>query len=95
MPLSMDLRPAKLIKTVNQQLQLDDDLLVLEPGFYQQVETPKGIATVYMARFNVLDPPDQLMAKRNCKLLPLTALSGRMLTEMQLLRSAYSQVMEG
>jgi len=94
-PLSMDLRPAELLNMVNQQLQLDDDLLVLEPGFYQQVETSKGIAIVYLARFNVLDPPHQLMAKRSCKLLPLTALSGRMPTEMQLLRSAYSHVMEG
>ncbi len=95
MPLTMDLRPAELIKNVNQQLQLDDDLLAFESGFYQQVETPKGIAVVYMARFNVLDPPHHLMAERNCKLMPLTALSGRMPVEMDLLRSAYSQVMEG
>lgn len=94
-PLSIDLRPTELIKKVNQQLQLDDDLLVAEPGFCQQVETPKGIEMIYMARFKVLDPPHHLLAASNCKLQPLTALVGRMPAEMDLLRSAYIQLMEG
>ena len=92
---SINLHPALLIKNINAKLQLDDDLLVAEPGFYEQVDTPDGIVSVYMARFKVLDPPHQLMAARQCKLQPLTALIGRPPAEMELLRRAYTAVMEG
>ena len=88
------LRPTKLIKMVNKQLRLDDDLLEAEPGFNEQVDTPHGVVTVYMARFKLLDPPHQLMAERDCKLQPLTALIGRMPAEIELLRRAYTLVME-
>ena len=93
-PQSIHLFPTELIKILNDQLQLDDDILVAEPGFYEQVESPKGIVTVYMARFKMLDPPHKLMADRNCKMMPLTALRGGLPPEMALLRKAYSQVME-
>ncbi|MGR9053512.1 MAG: hypothetical protein ACU84J_12770 [Gammaproteobacteria bacterium] len=94
-PLSIDLYPTRLIQSVNDLLQLDDDLLVPEPGFYEPVETPAGIVTVYMARFKLLDPPHKLMESRQCKLQTLTALIGRPPAEMELLRRAYTKVMEG
>ena len=94
-PQSINLHPTQLIKMINEQLQLDDDLLVPEPGFYEQVETPKGLVTVYMGRFKLLDPPHQLMATRQCKMQPLTALIGRPPAEMELLRRAYTLLMEG
>ncbi len=93
-PQQVNLHPVQLIHKINQELQLDDDLLVPEPGFYEQVETPKGIVIVYMARFKLLDPPHQLMAARQCKMQPLTALIGRPPAEMELLRRAYTLVME-
>ncbi len=93
-PLSVNTHPAPLIKQLNRQLQLDSDLLAADPGYYQQVETGKGIATVYMARFKLLDPPHKLMEARNCKMQPLTVLIGRPPAEMELLRRAYTQVME-
>ncbi len=89
----IELYPTQLIKNINAQLQLDDDLLVAEPGFYQQVETPKGIVPVYMARFKLLDPPHELMFKRHCKMQNLTALRGSSPTEMALLRIAYGHFM--
>lgn len=94
-PQHVALHPAQLINNINRQLQLDDDLLIPEPGFYEQVETPKGIVTVYMARFKLLDPPHELLAARQCKMQPLTALIGRPPAEMELLRRAYTHLMEG
>lgn len=87
--------PAQIIKTINAELKLDEDLLVAEPGFHEQVDTPDGIVSVHLARFRLLDPPHQLMAVRQCKMQPLTALRGRPPAEMELLRKAYIQVMEG
>jgi hypothetical protein len=94
-PEIMDLYATKLITELNQDWQLDDDLLVSEPGFYQQVETANGIVTVYLARFKVLDPPNDIVKANKAKLLRLTELVGRLPTEMELLRRAYTSLMEG
>ncbi len=94
-PEIMDLNGIKLIKEINDLWYLDDELVIPEPGFYQQVETPNGIATVYLARFKILDPPNDIVEKNNAKLLRLTELVGRLPTEMELLRRAYTELMEG
>ncbi len=93
-PQLVDLHPTALIQKINEQLQLDVDLLVAEPGFCEQVETAQGVVNVYMARFKLLDPPHKLMSARNCKMQTLTALMGRPPAEMELLRRAYVTVME-
>lgn len=93
-PQPVDLFPTQSIEAVNCQLGLDDDLLMAETGFYEQVETPQGIAMVYLARFRLLDPPYRLMEARQCKMQPLNGLIGRPPAEMELLRRAYTLLME-
>lgn len=88
------IHPAMLINNINQLLQLDNDLLRAEPGFSEQVDTPNGIITVYMARFMVLDPPHKLMQSRDCRMRTLPELRGRPPAEIELLRRAYVKVME-
>jgi hypothetical protein len=87
--------PAMLVTRISQLLQLDDDLLRIEPGFSEPVDTPGGIITVHMARFMVLDPPHKLMQSRDCRMRTLPELRGRPPAEMELLRRAYVIVMEG
>lgn len=89
------MHPAVMLQHLNQQLQLDDDLLRLEPGFNEQIDTPGGIVTVYLARFTLPDPPKQLMQSRDCFMRTLPELRGRPPAEMELLRRAYVKVMEG
>lgn len=90
----VSLHPAMLVNNINQLLNLDDDLLKAEPGFSEQIDTPGGIITVYMARFMLLDPPHKLMQSRDCRLRTLPELRNRPLAEMELLRRAYVKVME-
>jgi len=90
----VSLHPVQLLSAVNRTLQLDDDLLRLETGFSEPVDTPGGIITVHMARFMVLDPPHKLLQSRACRLRTLPELRGRPPAEMELLRRAYVQVME-
>ncbi|MGJ0483646.1 MAG: hypothetical protein ACR65R_03810 [Methylomicrobium sp.] len=85
--------PAMLVTRINQLLQLDDDLLRIETGFSEPVDTPGGIITVHMARFMVLDPPHKLMLNRDCRMRTLPELRGRPPAEMELLRRAYVKVM--
>jgi hypothetical protein len=86
--------PSTLVNAINQLLQLDNDLLHAESDFREQIDTPGGIITVYMARFMLLDPPHKLVQSRNCKLRTLPELRGRPPAEMELLRRAYVKVME-
>lgn len=85
--------PAMLVSNINQLLQLDNDLLRVEPEFSEQIDAPGGIITVHMARFMLLDPPHKLMQSRDCRMRTLPELRGRPPAEMELLRRAYAKVM--
>ncbi len=85
--------PAVLVNTINQLLQLDNDLLRVEPEFTEQIDAPGGIITVHMARFMLLDPPHKLMQSKDCRMRTLPELRGRPPAEMELLRRAYTKVM--
>jgi hypothetical protein len=91
----ISMHPSVLVNQINQLFRLDNDLLRAEAGFSEQIDTPRGIVTVYMARFMLLDPPHQLMQERQCRMRTLPELRGRPPAEMELLRRAYVNVMEG
>ena len=91
----INLHPALLLKALNQHLNLDDDLLKIEPTFCERIDTPNGVMTVYLARFTLLDPPHKLLESRNLKLKTLTELRRQSPVELELLRLAYVKVMEG
>jgi len=88
------LHPSVLLNNINQQLNLDNEMLSLEAGFCEYVDTPGGIVSILLARFNVLDPPRKLLSSRACQLKTLPELRGRTPAEMELLRRAYVKVME-
>ncbi|MCQ8119508.1 hypothetical protein [Methylomonas rosea] len=87
--------PATLVSAINQIMGFDNDLLYAEAGYKEYVDTPKGIVTVYMARFKLLDPPHRLMQTLGCQMRTLPELRGRPPAEMELLRRAYTKMMEG
>ncbi len=86
--------PADIVRTISEAMGLPTDLLLANSGYLEQVDTPGGIITVYLARFNALDPPRQLMAEKGCTFRTLTELRNRPPAEMELLRRAYALVME-
>ena len=80
---------------INRKNKLDNDLLRVEPGFSEQIDSPGGVITVHLARFMILDPPHQIMHNCDCRMRTLPELRGRPPAEMELLRRAYVKVMEG
>lgn len=94
-PNKISVHPALLLQQINQRLQLDNDLLKIEPGFSEQIDSPSGPITVHMARFMLLDPPHTLMQSRQCRMRTLPELRRQPPAEMELLRRAYVSVMEG
>jgi len=95
MPLSIaHTPPANIVSAIGNSMGLPDNLLQANTGYREQVDTPSGIITVYLAQFNALDPPRQLMAEKGRTFRTLTELRNRPPAEMELLRRAYALVME-
>ena len=82
------------VSAIRKAMGLPDDLLQANTDYREQVDTPGGVITVYLAAFKTLDPPHQLMADNGCKFKTLTELRNRPPVEMELLRRAYVLVME-
>ncbi len=94
-PLTIALRaPADMVASISNAMGLPANLLQANMAYRELVDTPGGIITVYLARFNALDPPRQLMSEKGCKFRTLTELRNRPSAEMELLRRAYALVME-
>ena len=92
--LAVNVHPAAIVRAVNKLMGLPENLLKAEPGFSEQIDTPQGIVTVYLARFDLLDPPHEMMANKGNTLKTLTELRERPPAEMELLRRAYTLIME-
>lgn len=86
--------PAAIVRSVNDAMGFPANFLKAEPGYRERVETPQGIVTVYLGRFTVLDPPHALLQTKNCRLLTLMELRTQPPAELELLRRAYTAVME-
>ena len=86
--------PANVVSAISNAMGLPAQLLQADTAYQEQVDTPDGIITVYLAHFNTLDPPRQLMADKGCKFRTLTELRNRPPAELELLRRAYALVME-
>jgi hypothetical protein len=94
-PLTIPLRaPIDIVPVISNIMGLPANLLQANMGYHEQVDTPGGVITVYLASFNALDPPLKLMAEKGCKFRTLTELRNRPPAEMELLRRAYALVME-
>jgi len=86
--------PASIAAAVTSLLELPPDLLKANGDYRERVEIPHGLLTVYLLRFDLLDPPHKLMASKDCQLKTLTQLRGQPPAEMELLRRAYTLLME-
>lgn len=91
----VSLHPGMLLNSLNQRLNLDNDILHIEPGYSEQIDTPAGIVTVHLARFKLLDPPHSMMQAQDCRMRTLPELRRQPPAEMELLRRAYTHLMEG
>jgi hypothetical protein len=85
---------ANVVSAISNAMGLPAQLLQADTDYREQVDTPDGIITVYLAHFNALDPPRQLMADKGCTFRTLTELRNRPPAELELLRRAYALVME-
>jgi len=95
MPLNIIHTPPEfIVNAISKAMELPEHILQANTAYRERVDTPGGIIAVYLAQFNALDPPRQLMAEKGCKFRTLTELRNRPPAEMELLRRAYALIME-
>ena len=86
--------PSTLLLHASQWLSIPKDTLELDSAFHERVDIAGGPLTVYLARFTTIDPPYDAAERVGGRFIALT--EGRLLApaELDLLRRAYSVIME-
>jgi len=86
--------PSPLLRHIAEWLALPQDQLELDEAFCEKVDVAGGPLTVYLARFDCIDPPFDAAERVGGRFIALT--DGRSLppAELDLLRRAYSVIME-
>lgn len=86
--------PSPLLRHIAEWLELPQEQLELDEDFYEKVDVAGGPLTIYLARFASIDPPVDAAKRIGGRFIPLT--EGRSLppAELNLLRRAYSVIME-
>jgi len=88
------LHPAVLIKAVADTLGLQGDDIELESDFCAHVDTPDGVASVYLGALKSIDPPFDAAKRIGARFIAITEARDLPPAELKLLRSAYTCVME-
>jgi hypothetical protein len=87
--------PSTLVADVEQQLGLPSGILKIETDFQAQVDTPDSQINVYLAEFTTTDAPHQQVADIEGKLIAITEARSLPPIELELLKLAYSFLMDG
>ncbi|GET43841.1 hypothetical protein [Microseira wollei] len=86
--------PSTLIADTEKQLGLSSGMLEIEGEFEAEVDAPESPIHVYLARCTTTDPPYQQIENSAGKFIALTEARSLPPAELELLRLAYSFVMD-
>jgi hypothetical protein len=87
--------PPTLVANIEQQLGLPSGILKIETDFQAQVDTSDSQVNVYLAEFTTTDAPYQQVSEIDCKLIAITEARSLPSVELELLKLAYSFLMDG
>ena len=86
--------PSPLLRHAAEWLAVPNEILELDPEFHERVDVPGGPLAVYLARFTTIDPPFEAAERVGGRFIALTEGRGLAPAELDLLRRAYSAIME-
>ncbi|EIJ41932.1 hypothetical protein BegalDRAFT_1029 [Beggiatoa alba B18LD] len=87
--------PAQLIVEAEKQLGMSAGSLVIDTEFQAYVDVPSAPLSIFLARFTATDPPRAAVEPYHAKFISIMEARGLPPTELELLRKAYSAIMEG
>ena len=86
--------PSPLLRHVAEWLAIPSDQLELDEEFCEKVDVAGGPLTIYLARFASIDPPFDAAERVGGRFIALTEGRGLPPAELDLLRRAYTVIME-
>lgn len=86
--------PAMLVRQVAERLGIDADDIEVETEFRSNVDTPQGVAPIYLGRITTIDPPFDAAEKIGARFIAITEARDLGPSDLELLRRAYDCVME-
>lgn len=86
--------PSPLLRHVADWLAIPTDSLELDETFCEKVDVAGGPLTVYLARLTSIDPPFDAIERVGGRFIALTEGRGLAPAELDLLRRAYTVIME-
>jgi len=87
--------PGSIAAELERWLGLESGDLEADPEYQELIEVPGKIIRVYLARFKTIDPPFAEAEAVGASFITLTQTRGATPVELELLRTAYSAIMEG
>lgn len=86
--------PSPLLRHIAEWLDLPQEELELDEEFCEKVDVAGGPLTVYLVRFASIDPPFDAAERIDGRFIALTEGRGLPPAELDLLRRAYTVIME-
>jgi len=86
--------PGMLLTQVAASLDLNADAIELESEFAANVDTPSGVVPIFLGRITTMDPPFDAVERVGARFISITEARDLTPVELELLRRAYTCVME-
>lgn len=86
--------PSMLVNRVAGDLGVDANDIEIESDFSAKVDTPQGVAPIYLGRITTIDPPFEAADGVGAKFIAITDARDLGPSNLELLRRAYECVME-
>jgi len=87
--------PAAILQEVEHHFEFPAGTLKAEGEYRHSVEVPGGTIQIILANITTMDPPFELVEKRQASFIDLTQARGLPGVELELLRHAYELILGG
>ncbi len=87
--------PGSIASELERWLGLERGDIEVESDYQELIEVPGRVIRVYLFRFKTIDPPFAEAEAAGASFISLTQTRGMNPVELELLRSAYTMIMEG
>lgn len=87
--------PALLLQHAVSKWGFSTDDMEIDPEFHEKVDIAGDCLSIYLARFTTIDPPFESAKNIGASFISLTEARNLSPVELELLRRAYSVIMEG
>jgi len=88
------IHPNLILQYASTVMNIEQDNMEIISDYQQKIDTPGNCLSIYLARFTTIDPPLSAVKSIGASFISLTEARGLSDVELELLRRAYTVIME-